>query len=239
MAVFEFLNREYSNSVLTNELKLGNLPPKQVRAAEVVEASQSQAITLDGIISDMEHQLARLIRLSWYTILQNMDRIPEESLSDVTDRQVAQLLSKATAEERFALFFGKSKFKVFGLSATLAKAMHFQKLLALQQAVMQNPILLRAFLARFSGDKTLRSIMRALNINVDDIEKDKQELAKVEQETEEVAALSQLTGGGPRGGQSAAGAAGSGGTPLGGGSELPAQVSEMSNNSAMGLPPNA
>jgi hypothetical protein len=236
MAVFEFLNREYLNSVLNNEVTVGALPPKQIRATEVVEASQSRAITIDGLVSDMEHGLARLLRLSWYTIMQNMDRIPDEALQDVVDRQVAYFLSNATAEERFALFFGKSKFKAFGLSATLAKAMHFQKLIALQQAVRADPILMRAYLMEFSGPKMLRTIMRALNINTDDVKKDKDELAQVQQEVQDVAMLSGLAG--QPGGQSAAGAAGQGGEPLGGGGDTAAQMNQMSNTRT-GLTPNA
>jgi hypothetical protein len=239
MAVFEFLNREFANSVLTNELKLGSLPPKQVKATEVVEASQSQAITLDGIIADMEYAIARVLRLAWYTILQNMDDIPTEALEDVTDRQVALLLSRASPEERFSLFFGKTNLKVFGLNATLQKAMHFQKLVAMLQLAMQNPLLLRAFIRRFSGDKALRMVMRALNVNVDDLEKDQEELAQIPQETAEMAALGgAATGGGPEGGQSAAGAAGTAGTPLGGGSGVPAEINQLSNTRT-GLTPNA
>ena len=240
MAVFEFLNREYTAAVLTNETKLGNLPPKQVRSAEIIEASQSQAITLDGIIADLEGFIAKVLRLSWYVILQNMDEIPLDELDDVTDRKVAALINNASPEERFSTFFGKTKFQVTGLSATMNKAMDFQKKVALMQLLMSNPVLLRAFILKFSGDKVLRSLMRDLNIDIEEVVKDQEELAKTAQEVQDVAGLGQMTGTGPKGGQSAAGAEGQGGTPASGaeGSSQAAEINQLMAPRS-GVPPNA
>ena len=42
MAVFEYLNKEFTSAAMTNELKLGALPPKQVRLLSALESSQSQ-----------------------------------------------------------------------------------------------------------------------------------------------------------------------------------------------------
>jgi hypothetical protein len=239
MAIFEFLNREYTGAVLTNETKLGNLPAKQVRSTEIVEASQSQAITLDGMVMDMEEFIAKVIRLSWYTVLQNMDDIPLDALQSVTDRQIAILLNNASPEERFQLFFGKAKFRVTGISAVMAKALDFQKKIALGQAVASNPILMRAFIMEYSGSKILRSLMRDLNLDIEEMRKSQEELLQTAQEMQDVERLSGVTGGG--GGQSAAGAAGNGGTPAEGAGEGSAPAAEINQLAAArsGLTPNA
>ena len=239
MAVFEALNREFAQAALTNELKLGQMPPKRLLATEIVEASQSQAVTLDGIISDVEVcVMQEVLRKAWLTILQNMDMIPEHALTSVTDRQIALLLQRASPEERFALFAGRSQFRVFGLSATMARALDFQKLMSLQQAIMQNPMLFQAFMMKFSPDKTLRHIMRTLNVNPDDIEKDIEEQAEVarQQEMARTQQAAQMLGPQGQGGASAPGA-GAGGAPLGGGSEVPAQINQ-GTNPMTGLAPN-
>lgn len=239
MAIYEAVNREFTEAALTNELKQGSLPPKQVRATEVIEASQSQAITLDGITTDLERGfIASLLRKAWLTVLQNADDVPSYTMSSVVDRTVALLLMRASPEERFAMFAGKCQFRVFGLSGTMAKALDFQKMMSLMQGVQVNPMLFQAFMAKFSPEKALRFIMTRLNINPEDIQKDQEELKQADAEMERTAAAAQMLG--QAGGQKGASApgAGAGPVPMGGGSEVPAQVNQLANPRT-GLPPNA
>lgn len=209
MAMFEAVNREYTQAALTNELKMGVMPPKQVRATEVIEASQSQAVMLDGIISDLEVHVQEILRKSWLTILQNADSIPEDVLQSAADRQVALLIMRSSPAQRFELFAGKCGFKARGLSETLSKSMDFQKVMALLQSVGMNPLLFQAFIQRFSPDKTLRYIMRVLNINPEDIEKDQEELDETENQMQQVMMLMQMMQG--QGGGQTPGLPGAGG----------------------------
>lgn len=195
MAMFEAINREYTQAALTNELKMGALPPKQVRATEVMEASQSQAVMLDGMITDLEVHMKEVLRKSWLTIVQNADSIPIDLIETVADRQVALLIMRASPAERFELFAGRCDFKVSGLSQMLSKAMDFQKLMALLQSVSMNPLLFQAFIQKFSPDKTLRHIMRVLNINPDDIQKDRDEMNETEQQMQQTMMLMQMMNG--------------------------------------------
>lgn len=239
MAVFQALDREFTQAALTNELKLGSLSPKQVRATEVVEASQSQAVTLDGIAADIENDLiCPVIRKAWLTVLQNADEIPGYIFESAVDKTVAVLLMRASPEERFAMFAGKCQFKVFGLSGTMAKALDFQKFMALMQAVQSNPMLFQAFMAKFSPDKSLRYLMARLNVNPDDIQKDQQELQQADAEMQRTMGAAAMLG--AAGGQRGASAPGApaGGAPLGEGSEVPAQVNQMQSPTT-GLTPNA
>ena len=245
MAVYEAVDREFTQAVLTNELKLGSLPSKQVRATEVVEASQSQGAMLDGICADIETGfIDTILYKSWLTVLQNADDLDDGIMDSVTDRAVANMIMRASPEERYALFAGKSKFRVFGLSATMARALDYQKILALLQAVQLNPMLFQAFMLRFSPEKTLRTLMHKLNINPDDWSKDQEELAKAAEEMQRTQAASQMLG--QAAGQApaqasapgAGGPGGEGGAPLGGGSQVPAEVNQLTNPQT-GLTPNA
>jgi len=239
MAVFEALDREFTQAALTNELKLGSLPPKQVRATEVVEASQSQAITLDGVTADLESNfITVLLRKAWLTVLQNADDVPSYVMTSGVDRTVALLLMRASPEERFAMFAGKCQFKVFGLSATMAKALDFQKIMSMLQAVMMNPMLFQAFMMKFSPDKALRTMMNRLNINPDDLQKDQAELRQAEAEMQRTQQAAQMLG--QASGQSGASAPTSdaGGAPPGGGSSVPAEVNQLTNPTS-GMTANA
>lgn len=235
MLVFEALNREYVQAALTNELKLGQMPAKRVLATEVVESSQSQAITLDGIVADLENTIiVPVLRKAWLTILQNADDIPQTAFTSTVNKQIAMFLMRASPEERFALFAGKAQFRAFGLSGTMQKALDFQKTMAFLQAVTQNPLVFMAFMKKFSADKMLRKLMRTLNMNPDDIEKDPEEMQNAEQDNQAAMGLMQMLNGGGKGASAAASSNGGGGP----GSDTAAEVNQNANPMG-GLPPTA
>lgn len=233
MLVFEALNREYVQAALTNELKLGQMPAKRVLATEVVESSQSQAVTLDGIVADLENTvMVPVLKKAWLTILQNADEIPQTAFTSTVNKQIAMFLMRASPEERFALFAGKAQFRAFGLSGTMQKALDFQKTMAYLQAVTQNPLMFMAFMKKFSAEKTLRKLMRALNMNPDDLEKDEEEMQSADQDNQAAMLLMQMMGG--KGASAAASAEGGGGP----GSETAAEINQNANPTG-GLVPTA
>ena len=236
MAVFEFLNREFTSAAMTNELKLGSLPPKQVLATEVLESSQSQNLMLDGIVTDLENAaMAPALRKAFLVILQNADEIDESTVKSSSDREALSLIMKAEPEERFALFANKCQFRVNGLSSTMTRALDFQKIMALLQATSTNPALFAAFMRKFSPERALRRLMVALNINSEDLEKSPEELQNAGQEMADVIGATALLGQGPKNAEGqAAGVAGGPGT---GGDPTTAGIQQQANP-ATGLPPN-
>lgn len=217
MAVFQFLDKEFAQAALTNEIKMGGIPTKQVRATEILEAGNSQSATLDGFVGDLEtNVMQRVLRLSWYTVLQNADRMPPEVFTGAVDKRVALTLMRASPAERFAMFYGMAKFKVFGLSSTMAKAQDFQKMMALQQAINSNPMLLQAAMRRMSPDRVLDSLFMMMNFNPKQIEKTADELEQFDAQVAATQQAQQLMG--PT----------QGGAPPGGGS-VPAQANQMAN----------
>lgn len=221
MNIFTFLNSEFAQAVLTNEIKMGQIPKKEVRATEVVEASQSQAVTLDGIIGDLERNIIdKLLEKSWYTILQNADDLPQNVLMGMVDKVTAVTIMRASPAERFQLFVGMCKFKAFGLTATLARARDFQKMMALQQAFQTNPWLLQEVMRRISAGKTVDSMFRMMNFSPSQVFKDKTEQAQYDQEMARTQQAAALTGGQ------------GGGAPAGGAS-VPAEANQLGSAQAM------
>ncbi len=189
--MYNLLDKEFNASALTNDIKLGLLPSKQVKATEIVEASQSQAVTLDAIIADFEYYVTDLIKKSWLTILQNADDLRVKDLDTAAGRRTTLLLARMSRAQRFDVLGTLAGFKVHGLSATLTRARDFQRMMAVLQVVGQNPMLARAFHTRFSEDKVMQQIIKQLNINPERIERDPQEQRQVAQELQQASALAQ------------------------------------------------
>jgi hypothetical protein len=122
LAMFSVLDREFNASALTNDIKMGLLPPRQVKATEIVESQQSSAIVLDSLISDVERVLEKMLRKIWMTILQNTNDIMVRDVAPVIPARELQAFASMTPQERYTLFSQSCTFKVFGLSATLARA---------------------------------------------------------------------------------------------------------------------
>jgi hypothetical protein len=229
MAMFGALEKEFNQATFTNELKLGTLPGKQVLATEVMEASQSQAVTVDSMASDIENELIEsVLRKSFLTILQNADDLDSEEVVAAIGQRAALMLSRMSPAERYAALARRAQFKVNGLSATLARVRDFQKTMALIQAVGANPMLLRAFMVRFSADKTLTTIMKQLNIDPETIEKSPEELANLGNEMQDVMMLGNAMGGKGKGGSENGGGA-EGAAQGTGNPGMPAEIAQQTN----------
>lgn len=209
MAMFNVLVNELNGAAKTNEINLGLLPPKQVRATEVVEASQNSAVVLDSIVSDVEAGIEKIIRKAWLVMLQNADELSTGDLQESLTRREQLALARMTEPERYAKMGAGAKFRVNGLSATLAKARDFQKIMALLQLAQQNPILFNAFIREYSGPKILAKVIRVLNINPEEIRRGGDEDG--ETEVQNVMGMIGLLN--PRGSQVSEGATGEPGLP--------------------------
>ena len=172
LQMYGFVERELQGAARTNDVQLGQLPQKQVKATEVAEASNSASAMMDGIVSDVEQGIEQVLRKAWLTLLQNADFLMESDLTELMSNKELLTLANMTPAERFAKLANGAKFRVFGLSATLAKARDFQKIMALLQVSAQNPVLQRAMLVKFDGERILDKIIRLLNLNPEDLARD-------------------------------------------------------------------
>lgn len=225
MAMFEALVREFNSAALTNEVRMGALPSKQVKATEVVEASQSNDVTLDSIASDLEQGIIeKTLRKAFLTLLQAADDLDSQQVVNAIGARAALKLSRMAPAERYAALARSAGFRVSGLSSTLARVRDFQKIMAAMQAVQINPLLFQAFMRRFSADKALTTIFKSLNINPSSIELDEQETAEMPARMAELPMIAQMLN--PR-------RSGSGGTGPSaeetGDASLPAEINQQVN----------
>jgi hypothetical protein len=125
----------------------------------------------------------------------------------------------------------------------MSKALDFQKFMSMMQAVQLNPMLFEAFMMKFSPDRALTTIMTKLNINPDDLQLTPDEQLEAADRMKNTVALGNAmnpkAGGTQGNGQAAApGPNAPSGAPLGGGSQVPAEINQGMNPTT-GLVPNA
>jgi hypothetical protein len=223
LAIFETLDRELSSSALSNEIRQGLLPAKQVRATEVAEASQSSAVVLDDIVGDMEHGLSEVLRKSWLLILQNMGDISTDDI--VSELSIEDLLriAKMTPAQRFRTMGHGAQLKVNGLSATLAKARDFTRFMSILQAASQTPLLQSVALQKVDPEKLWNELLKMSNINPERVERDANTQGTPGDVLAGAGAVNAVTGGAGQPGQTQ--------QPLEGEPSLNAQVTQGSDPS--------
>jgi hypothetical protein len=164
--VANLTDREFNAAAITNDMRLGYLPPRSVKATEVLAADQGVNTITDSLAADIETGvIGPVLRKAWLLILQNADDISGAEVIDAIGVNAAFRLSRMSTAQRYATFAVGCRFRVYGLSQTLGRVRDFQTYMALMQGVMVNPIMLESFVRRFSPDKTLDTIMKSLNIN--------------------------------------------------------------------------
>lgn len=219
--LLQLLDREFFSAAMSNELQAGLFPGRKVLATEVNQVEQGQAMTMDSIAGDMEREcIEKILEKCWLLILQNMSILDEAEIESKIGKRATMWLMETPPEERFAALAMNGSFTVSGLTSVLSKARDFQKLAALMQMCMTNPILLQAFIKRFSGEKMLTSAMKMLNLNPRDLEKSEEELAQAPQELQNAIAMGAGQGQGQSSGMSAENT---------GEASLPAEINQAGN----------
>lgn len=198
MVMLQTLDREFNVSALTNEIKLGNLPQKEVRATEVVESIQGQSSVMDSVTGDLENDVIEpTLRKTWLNMVQHFDALDAGAVMGQIDQKKAVAMFRMADAERFALFFQGSQFKVTGLSETMRRSRDFQKMMAVFQAAGSNPLMMRSFMrAGFSGQKMLQTIFRALNFDPEHFRDTEGQEGTPEEQQRDIASIQQVLGSG-------------------------------------------
>jgi hypothetical protein len=194
MQVYELLDREFNAASLTNDIQLGQLPMRQVKATEIVQSNQSNSVTLNGLCMDLETHMERMLRKAFLTMLQHFDDINRADVVQAIGQKAVVMMMGLSPAERYAMFAQNASFEVNGLSAMLAAAQDFQKLMAFMQAATTNPILMQNFVQMFSGKAIIKVMMKALGINPDQIALTQDEQKNLPQIVQQLMLFSQLTG---------------------------------------------
>jgi hypothetical protein len=200
LALYNLADREYQAASLTNDLKLGQLPPRTVKATEIIESQQSLAVTLDGILRDLEDKLIQpLLTKAWLTILQHADELVADEIASVVGPRTTLTLARMSPAERFVAL-GPARFRVFGLSAVVTRARDFQKLMALLATIRTDPLLVQAFYRRFSPSRVLDMLLKKLGLDPTGMERGPEEAAQAPPGLEQLLALTGLGPSEPRAG---------------------------------------
>lgn len=164
--IFNLMNQEFNASALTNDLRQGVMPFRAVKATEVVEASQTITSVFQGIAKNYEsRQSEKELELAWMTTAQNWDKISKEEFVSLFGAERGEQLSQLSPQDVFASTVNGIRFRVFGISLTLAKAQDFRKHMQLLQTVFSNPALTESFVQKYDINKLLGEIMTSLDID--------------------------------------------------------------------------
>lgn len=178
LTVLNVTNAEFMSAALTNDLRMGVMPSREVKATEVVEASQTITSVFNGIAKVIEvDYINTLLDKSWLTALQHFDDFELAEVKDLIGEERAIEVSKISNEERFAQCATGLKAKAFGVSSIVGKMKDFKKLTALLQTIAASPSLMEEFMKKYNMGKFLTEIMRTLDVNVTRFEETAEEKA--------------------------------------------------------------
>jgi len=164
--VYNIMNQEFNSSALTNDLRQGVMPFRAVKATEVVEASQSITSVFQGMAKNYEsRQSQKEIELAWMTTAQNWDMIDREVFISLFGPQRGAEMAVIPAEEVFASTVNGVRFRVYGITMTLARAQDYTKLTTLLQTISASPPLMEAFSQKYDLTKYLEEVMTSLSID--------------------------------------------------------------------------
>jgi hypothetical protein len=178
MQVYNTLGTEFNQAAITNDLRMGQVPQRQVKATEVVEASQSITSMFTGLARILESNLViPILEKMWMTMCQNMDDLDSEEVIALIGKDRAVELAAMSREERFKQTANGYKFKVFGISLILNKMKDFKKLTTLLQTIAGSQPLMEEFIKKYDMGELLTELMKALDIDIDKLKIDPVEAA--------------------------------------------------------------
>lgn len=198
MNIYQLINSEFSSMALTNDLRMGVMPNRAVKATEVVEASQSITGVMTGIAKVIEaNYVEPILYQMWANRLQHMDLTYRPDLVSLIGEERADAILAMTKEDLFAKCVDGFKFKVFGVSRVLAKQKDFKKITALIQTLASDPPLMEEFMKEYSTPALLAEFLRSLDISVDRIKLSREDKQAQQAQQEAAMQAQQGAGAGP------------------------------------------
>lgn len=182
ITMFNLIDREGQSSSLSNDVRNGNIPARQVKATEIVAANQTITGIFNGFVKYIEQNfVGKLLMKSLLQIASHIKDLPEDELKAILgpDRY-AQIMS-VTEEEVFAEFANGGTVTVFGMTEVMNRMNDFKKMTTLLQTIGGSQDLMQEFRMEFSIAKVLGDLMKNLGINIDKIQATDQEKQRSQQ----------------------------------------------------------
>lgn len=181
--MFQMMDREHQSSSLTNDVRMGNLPQRAVKATEIVASNQTITGMFNGVIKLLEENyVTEILRKSALNIAQYMDDVDLPEIEALIGFEKSQLIKMMTPEERFVEVANGCKFKVYGLSSIINKMNDFRKVTSLLQVVGASQQLMNEFMKKYSFTKLMGEIVQSLDIDEEKIILSPEELAVIQRE---------------------------------------------------------
>lgn len=169
--IFHQLTREHEEATLINSIAIGQLPPRQVKATEVVQAQQGQNSFFESIANDVERDgIEQVLKKAWMTALQFVDDYLEPELVNSLGDDVAVTLQKMAPEDRFAAIALGPRFKVRGLSSIIQRIQDYNKLISFATFIFSNDVLARVFMEKYDTGKFVIKLLKGLEIDPAELE---------------------------------------------------------------------
>lgn len=180
---FSITDREFQQSALTNDIRLGNLPERNVKATEIVASNQTLSGMFQGIAKGIEEKfLSPIVAMGWSNIAQNIHRVDFDELISLFGKERAVEIQSMPTEEIYAKTAQGKKYKVFGLSGVINKINDFRKITTLLQTIGGVPELFQEFKKKYSFPKLMAEVIKSLDIDEDKFLASPEELAQAQQE---------------------------------------------------------
>lgn len=165
------LGRARQTATYTQDLRVGQLPPRQVKATEIVEAQDASDSLFENIAIRIEETIIEpMLQLAWLTAWQHMDDFSAPELVQILGEQRSLILQQLTKEERFYLMANNVKFKVRGLRNLLSRIHDYQKITTLLTTITTSPMVGMIWNAKYDTAKLLEKMVRSVNIDPTELE---------------------------------------------------------------------
>lgn len=164
--MFNLLNQEALTSMKTNDMRMGAQPMGQVKATQVVAAENSITSEFTGMAKNFEeNKIQPELELACWTICQNWDLIDKEVFISLYGKERGEELHQLEPQDVFVNTVNGMKFEVFGISLALRRQADFRKWTTLLQVIAGSPMLMEAFVKKYSFEKLLGEIMTAIDLD--------------------------------------------------------------------------
>lgn len=159
------LSQDVNTALAIPDTKLGQLPPRAVKATEVVQAMQSSGSLYESFAARIETTvLESIFEKVWKCIIQFGRGFLEEELVQVLGPRLALEMTTMPVEDRWMLV-NKMKFKVRGLRGVAQKERTFNKLVTFGNFLQSNPAILEHFQSLYDMGKFYDDILAHAGIN--------------------------------------------------------------------------
>ena len=179
LALLSLAEKEFLEAAMTNEIRVGSLPEKQVLATEIITSESSNAVLLDAVLGEYEHVISSALTKAWQLIVQNMPDISSSLMLRAVGENKAIRLARMSDEDRFRRYVADTKVIVSGLSGLRARAEDLRKLVAVLATAREDPLLLQEYGRRISANKLFERLFSMAGLDIRDVERTKEELEAI------------------------------------------------------------